>query len=199
MKEFEQATHNLQEMTLAMAETLVGKRKIRPDNILRNHEIDNDDDYNDVKNKLMAKNPEIKDDTKSGEDSEGKSKVEEGSARSPRSRRKEDYHYVLFSETRKSLKSGVILPTVASGLDFNKAELLQFMVDPESGIDLWPDPMLLLIKATINWSWYCGQKLLPACGGNSQQEDEEELVAPTTPIPAVVTVKPAPVTPDDDL
>lgn len=64
------------------------------------------------------------------------------------------------------------------------------------GFDLYPDPMLLLIKAAVNWSWWCGQKLLPACG--CANEEEEELVASSTPVPATIEFKTVPVTPDDD-
>ncbi|CAB9524516.1 hypothetical protein SEMRO_1546_G281450.1 [Seminavis robusta] len=70
--------------------------------------------------------------------------------------------------------------------------LLQFEVDP-SKLDLSPDPMLLLIKAAVNWSWCCGQKLLPACGRSNEEEEEEELVAPSTPIPTTIGCKPVPV------
>ena len=77
----------------------------------------------------------------------------------------EDYHIAQFQDTTESLKNdGVRLPKAKNDLDLDSCELLQFEVDPTTEIDLYPDPMLLLIKAAINWSWCCRQKLLPACG-----------------------------------
>lgn len=67
------------------------------------------------------------------------------------------------------------------------------------GLDLCPDPMLLLVKAATNWSWWCGQQLLPACGlANEEEEKEEEVVRPSTLVPTEIEVKPVPVTPDDE-
>jgi hypothetical protein len=62
--------------------------------------------------------------------------------------------------------------------------------------DFIPDAMLLLIKAAINLSWRCDQKLLPACEGEG-----EESVAPDAPIPTVIKCRHVPVTSDsgDDL
>jgi hypothetical protein len=78
--------------------------------------------------------------------------------------------------------------------DLNGFELLVFHLNPNQ-VDFYPDPMLLLMKAGINWFWYCEQKLLPACGGltvkvdddveeeDDEEEDDEEVVVPTNPVP----------------
>ena len=189
--EFEHATFNLKTMTLAMAETLVGKgNNIHPDESLKDTKLSNEDyDYivaklkseiegNDVKSKTEENDEEGEDD--SGEDQSEKSRGTLGPKK---------YNYVQFQETRRSLNSGIKVPKMKEGLDFSKAELLQFTVDPNGGVDLYPDPMLLLIKAAINWSWSNGQKLLPTCG---RTEEEEEWVAP---IPTEIEIAPVPVIP----
>lgn len=192
-KEFVQATNNLREMTLAMAETLVGNKEctsIQPDAFL-NGKVDvnnmRQNNYELISKKLKDKTA---DEEKGGEKSPGT----EGSVHRPH-----DYDAVQFAETRKSLQRGIKLPKAHEGPDpTSGAELLQFVVDPER-LDLYPDPMLLLIKAAVNWSWWCGQKLLPACGcANEEEEEEEELVVPSTPVPTMIEFQPVPVTPDDN-
>jgi uncharacterized membrane protein YgcG len=103
----------------------------------------------------------------------------------------------LLEKTRKSIEnSGVVLPLAPKNFDDN-LQVLKCSIDPKH-TDLIPDPMLLLMKAAINWSWRCGQKLLPACGSvHSDNEEARSLTAPYTPIPKFVEVVPA-VTPDDD-
>jgi len=190
--EFVNATKNLRAMTLAMAETLIGNKEckfIRPDKCLQEKKIDMTDEVYQFISKRL--NDRTADEEKGGEKSPGT----EGS-KIP----KTWYDAVQFSETRKSLGAGIKLPKEAKeGPDPTRGEeLLQFVVDPDR-LDLYPDPMLLLIKAAVNWSWSCGQKLLPACGcANEEEEEEEELVVPSTPVPTMIEFQPVPVTPDDN-
>jgi len=193
-KEFDEATQNLRQMTLAMAETLVGKDfKVRPDEILRG-KLDNIDD--DARNYIIKKlESKTADEEKGDEKSIGEEKRDYYEPK--RHLQAPDYYdAVQFEQTRNSLKEGSKLPKANEELDLDGCELLQFDIDPKRGFDLYPDPMLLLIKAAVNWSWWCGQKLLPTCG--CANEEEEELVAPSAPVPATIEFKPAPVTPDDD-
>ena len=184
--EFDEATQNLRQMTLAMAETLVGQNfNIRPDQSLRTRHV-KDEDIEYIKSKLKSKTAEEEGGKMSGEESE-KSKTY----------LKVDYHKVQFEETRKSLNNGIKLPEAKPELDLDRCELFQFEVDPARKLDLYPDPMLLLIKAAINWSWSCNQNLFPACGRANEEEEEEELVDPSTPIPTEIEFKSVPVTPDD--
>ena len=84
-------------------------------------------------------------------------------------------------------------------LDWENVEVLKFAIDPNK-TDFVPDPILLLMKAAINWSWRCRQKLYPACGSHCMEE-EKELVVPSTPIPSeieFVHVSAVPVTPDSE-
>ena len=189
-KEFVEATENLRQMTLAMAETLVGQDfQIRPDQILGNRYL-RDGDFEYIKRKLKSNTAEEEDGKISGEEESEKSRTD---------LQVEDYHKVQFDETRASLKNGIKLPEAKPELDLNHCELFQFEVDPARKLDLFPDPMLLLIKAAINWSWSCNQKLLPACGRANEEEEEEELVGPSTPIPTEIEFQSVPVTPDDDV
>lgn len=192
-EEFVQATNNLREMTLAMAETLVGNKEstsIQPDAFL-NEKVDvNTMSQNEYD--LISKG--LKDRTANEEKGGEKSPGTEGSdyVNNPRA-----YNAEQLAETRKSLQKGIKLPKELEGPDpTSGAELLQFVVDPKE-LDLSPDPMLLLIKAAVNWSWWCGQKLLPACGC-ANEEEEEELVVPSTPVPTMIEFQPVPVTPDDN-
>ena len=149
-----------------------------------------DGDLKYIKRKLKSKTAEEEDGKMSGEEESEKSRTD---------LQVEDYHKVQFEETRTSLKNGIKLPEAKPELDLNHCELFQFEVDPARKLDLYPDPMLLLIKAAINWSWSCNQKLLPACGRVNEEEEEEELVGPSTPIPTEIEFKSVPVTPDDDV
>jgi len=104
---------------------------------------------------------------------------------------------VLLGKTLEDIKTrGVLLPTLPTDLNFGQLEVLKFTINPEE-TDLVPDPMLLLMKAAINWSWRCDQKLLPACG-SVYSEEEEPRFAPSTIIPFVIEFAPMPETPDDD-
>mmetsp|Transcript_61664 Transcript_61664/g.150957 ORF Transcript_61664/g.150957 Transcript_61664/m.150957 type:complete len:230 (-) Transcript_61664:185-874(-) len=199
--EFQNATHNLRQMTLAMAETLVGDWKgCRPDQYLidENIEVANDNDYDYITRMLKNKIVGNEDEKYYGEDGQKKS-GDKGSTRLGRDFSQLQFDRVQLQETEKKFnKEGICIPKEKDGLDFSNVELFQFTVDPESGIDLCPDPLLLLIKAAINWSWHCDQKLLPSCGIPSDEEDTWDLVAPSTPIPAVIEVRPVPVFPDDE-
>jgi len=109
----------------------------------------------------------------------------------------------LLKQTRDDMKNrGVMVPKFLDSDFDDSVEILKFVIDP-SATDLVPDPMLLLMKAAINWSWRCGQKFLPACCSvHSEGAEEEELVVPSTPIPSFIECPPVPVTPDfigDDL
>merc|ERR1712224_876802 len=148
-EEFVQATINLREMTLAIAETLVGNKEstsIQPDAILNGKEDVNKMSQNDYE--LISK--KLKDKTADEEKGGEKSLGTEGSDYVHSSRA---YDAVQFAETRKSLQKGIKLPKALEGPDpaASGAELLQFVVDPKK-LDLYPDPMLLLIKASVNWS-----------------------------------------------
>jgi hypothetical protein len=105
----------------------------------------------------------------------------------------------LLANALKSIdKDGIKLPSVLESFDFEDAQVLKSFIEPLA-TDLVPDPMLLLMKAAINWSWRCGQKLYPACGSvHSAVGEEEELEVPSTPIPSFIEVRAVPVTPDSD-
>ena len=168
------ATENLRKMVLAMAETLVGRK-----GEVKPYEI------------LLESNGHFikcPDDTNKWN--------------------KKHYDVSLFEATSQSIKrNGVLVPKLVIGLeenpDLDGVELLVCHLNPDQ-VDLYPDPMLLLMKAAINWSWYCKQKLLPASGslsmkmndGIGDEEDEEKV--PTTPVPVCIEFRPmpVPVTPD---
>ena len=168
------ATENLRKMVLAMAETLVGRNgEVKPYELLLNSK---------------------------GQFKECPSDRDQWN--------KEHYDIDLFGATIRSIKEfGVQVPKLESGLeenpDLDGVELLVCHLNPEQ-VDLYPDPMLLLMKAAINWSWYCGQKLLPACGSLNMkmdddiEEEEDEEMVPTTPVPVCIEFRPMPVsvTPD---
>jgi hypothetical protein len=92
---------------------------------------------------------------------------------------------------------GVVLPTAPTNSE--SLEVLKCRIH-QNDTKWIPDPMLLLVKAAINWSWRHKQKLLPACGSvHSEKEEERSLAAPSTPIPSFIELASAiPVTPDDD-
>lgn len=93
-------------------------------------------------------------------------------------------------------KDGVKVPMLKKDINLESLELVKFLVNPEK-VDLYPDPWLLLMKAAINWSWRCGQKLYPACRSvHSEEEEEEEWDVPSTPVPTIIECGPLPVTPD---
>ncbi|KAL3909216.1 MAG: hypothetical protein SGILL_008171, partial [Bacillariaceae sp.] len=151
---FENATANLRTMVLAMAETLVGGKhiKVRPDANL--HEMK--EEINDETREYITK--KLKDKLKPKDE---RSSEEDFNSHIPAAY----YDAVQFELTRESMAiEGIKVPKVKDNLVLDSVELLQFEVDPASGLDLYPDPLLLLIKAAINWSWFCGQTLLPACG-----------------------------------
>jgi len=139
---FHEATENLRQMTLAMAETLVGEGfEVKPDETLRpQNPTPAKEDCSNIIKKLQSKDK------------------------------------AQFEETRKSLnEDGIKLPQAMPEIgDLDDYELLLFEVDPSAKLDVYPDPMLLLIKAAINWSWFCGQKLLPTYCGSANEEDEGE-------------------------
>jgi hypothetical protein len=49
-------------------------------------------------------------------------------------------------------------------------------LESAQGEDNWdvPDPMLLGIKAGVNWSFRCDQKVLPACADGESEIDSED-------------------------
>jgi hypothetical protein len=87
----------------------------------------------------------------------------------------------LLKETKKDIQQrGVVLPTART--NFESLQVLKGFIDSEKS-DLIPDPMLLLMKAAINWSWRCKQQLLPACHSvHSEQEEASSLASPSTPV-----------------
>lgn len=188
-------------MTLALAETLIygsGLGCFLPHQYLKDEGITVDDqkEYDFIKNRLEKKTSTTVD----GAESSG----HESSSMSGEMFNAFQYNYVQFEETIKSItKNGICVPKEKDDIDFSKTHLFQFEVDPERGIDLIPDPMLLLIKAAVNWSWYCDQKLLAAYGHptkeikTKQQATTGDVGVPSTPIPVVVEfeTKPVPVTP----
>lgn len=100
--------------------------------------------------------------------------------------KKEHYDSHLFEETIHSITTkGVQVPTLEESQDLEHVQLLVCHFNPDL-VDVCPDPMLLLMKAAINWSWYCDQKLLPACG----EEEEDEEMVPTTPVPEYIEFGP---------
>lgn len=165
-KQFANATENIKRMTLAMAETLVGKGvNVRPNNGLEGT-ADNltETEYESIAQRLKAKSTE-----QTAEELHNNKKF------GPKI-----FNAVQFSETIKCLdRDGIKVPQAKEGINSDHCELLVFEVNPNSGLDVYPDPMLLLIKAAINWSWYCGQKLLPACGPASEEGDD--MVSPPVP------------------
>jgi hypothetical protein len=105
---------------------------------------------------------------------------------------------VLVRAQEAMERTGIVLPQVQGKLEYNSAQVLKCVIDPMAH-DLVPDPMLLLMKAAINWSWRCKQKPYPACGSaHGAVGEEEELVVPSTPIPSFIEVKAVPVTPETD-
>jgi hypothetical protein len=117
-----------------------------------------------------------------------------GSAPKPR-----DPKTTLLTETQEKMKEdGIVLPQLRNDIDYDSVQVLKFRIDPDK-TDLVPDPMLLLMKADINWSWRCGQKVLPACGTVNTAGEEKVDVPPTTPIPSSIEFKPNPVTPETDV
>jgi hypothetical protein len=175
------ATTNLRTIVLAMAESLVGRKsKVSPDHPLI--------EWKAKKEKRRTSNAK--------------------SVKPPQNNKiKEDYDTELFEDTVRSIReSGGKLPKVKEDLEGNEnldgVELLQFWVDQKK-VDLYPDPMLLLVKAAINWSWYCEQKLLPACGcatvNDEKAEEGDALLVPSTPIPTIIECLAMPVSPDDHL
>jgi hypothetical protein len=108
-------------------------------------------------------------------------------------RKKEDLQRV-----KKDIEENGVRVPKSLGHLLDDVKVLKFTVTPDL-TDLEPDPMLLLIKAAISWSWRCGQKLLPACGSvHSEGSGDDELVSPSTPIPSFVLCTPIPVTPESD-
>jgi hypothetical protein len=106
----------------------------------------------------------------------------------------------LLEESIENIeKRGVMVPELIRE-DLASVEVMKFFID-QKATDLVPDPMLLLIKAAINWSSRCDQKLLPACGSvhGEGEGEEEEFFVPSTPIPSVIKFKPNPVTPETDV
>jgi len=176
---FKNATENLRTMVLAMTETLFGRGfyGINPDIGLANTGSLSEKDRKYVENKL-------------------KGKLKPKSERSSEEHRQipvSSYNVVQFEWTKASMfKDGIKLPKERDNLVLDKVELLQFEVDPLE-LDVYPDPFLLLIKAAINWSWCCDQKLLPACGRPD---------APSSPVPTMIEITtvplPVPVTPDKE-
>lgn len=68
--------------------------------------------------------------------------------------------------------SGVALPCVHVGKHFRKVLKVHFLVDDTTAA---PDPWLLATKGAVNLSSTRGQKLLPACE-NDEEEDDDELL-----------------------
>lgn len=173
--QLDEATENLRKMVLAMAETLVG----------RNGEVKPYESLLNSKGRGFKELPPEKDQWN-----------------------KEHYDIDLFEATMLSVKNnGVRVPKLERGLegnpDLDGVELLVCHLNPDQ-VDLYPDPILLLVKAAINWSWYCDQKLLPACGSLNIKRDDgidgdkDEEIVPTTPVPECIELRPTPgwVTPD---
>ena len=78
-----------------------------------------------------------------------------------------DYKLKMLLDTKKSIKKkGVCIPKLLRKEDeeLENIEVFKFSLDSEK-TDYVPDPMLLLIKVAVNWSWRCGQKLLPVLWG----------------------------------
>ncbi|KAL3906024.1 MAG: hypothetical protein SGILL_009445 [Bacillariaceae sp.] len=108
----------------------------------------------------------------------------------------EDYKKDHFENLFASFNNkGVQIPKVnsESAEELEKKELLVFHLDPRK-VDLYPDPMLLLMKAAINWSMYCDQELFPVYDSATEDDEDEESVA--TPIPTFIYCAPVRVTPD---
>ncbi|CAB9519564.1 expressed unknown protein [Seminavis robusta] len=114
----------------------------------------------------------------------------------------EDKRLGVLKDAKKEIeKDGVFVPVLVSDASehLESLKVVKFTIDA-SETDLVPDPMLLLIKAAINWSWRCGQKLLPACGSVQSEGEDAELTVSTPPCIVVIGPKPVPVTPvsEDD-
>ena len=111
-----------------------------------------------------------------------------------------EFQMKMLQDTVESIeaKRGVFVPELKfeDEDELGRVEVFKFSLDKEK-TDYLPDPLLLLIKAAINWSWRTGQKLLPACGPVLKEEEGQE-VSVTTPIPDIITRNAVPVTPDSD-
>ena len=81
----------------------------------------------------------------------------------------------MLRETLETIKNGrVLIPELNKGRLAGCEELVKVKLD--ANLVTVPDPLLLAQKAAINWSSFCGHKLLPTCSGGPRIDpDEAEL------------------------
>ena len=74
------------------------------------------------------------------------------------------------------LKDGLVEMPLLNG-NGERFLLMKVPIRKLQGVDTFTDPMLLGLKAAIQWSLRGEYKLMPACGPSAPEEDEADLLA----------------------